>query len=90
MFGHCCSIKVVQKDAKSIAGEGQPGTIVGDGCSLQEPSWQCFSSPGVPWIGMLNTLVSLLHFLFCLVPNSRALRSLYCSRLLKEIFSAVL
>lgn len=64
MFGHCCSIKVVQKDAKSIAGEGQPGTIMGDGCSLQEPSWQCFSSPGVPWIGMLNTLVSLLHFLF--------------------------
>lgn len=90
MFGHCCSIKVVQKDAKSIAWEGQPGTIVGDGCSLQEPSWQCFSSPGVPWIGMLIRWYLFYIFFFFLVPNSRALRSLYCSKLLKEIFSAVL
>lgn len=68
MFGHCCSIKVAQKDAKSIAGERQPGTIVGDGCSLQEPSWQCFSSPGVPWIGMLNSKIRwYLFYIFFFV-----------------------
>ena len=42
-YGHCCTV------SNEAAGSAGHPVIAGDGCTLQPPSWQCFSAPGVVW-----------------------------------------